>query len=349
MELQSYILSTTTETAETKGPNGILLASIVHPFNNNWNSMDPLQHAHSSELQSYILSTTTETCRGVEKPREPEASIVHPFNNNWNWREFCTQGNRVLLQSYILSTTTETTQDSDLQKKVLASIVHPFNNNWNSRGRSLTVPTALLQSYILSTTTETLFRNGKHKLSGCFNRTSFQQQLKQFLCYVLDVIKESFNRTSFQQQLKRRCSSYYGASNKASIVHPFNNNWNFSFYQSLSGVNGLQSYILSTTTETVVQLVGVNSPIWLQSYILSTTTETLCLYRQKPHLRLQSYILSTTTETTKKHSWIKTLRLQSYILSTTTETRLANRKTQRDTRFNRTSFQQQLKQFVIIF
>ena len=44
------------------GVNAAELASIVHPFNNNWNPF--LRHG----LGYWNL-----------------ASIVHPFNNNWNW------------------------------------------------------------------------------------------------------------------------------------------------------------------------------------------------------------------------------------------------------------------------
>ena len=40
----------------------------------------------------------------------------------------------------------------------------------------------------------------------------------------------------------------------------------------------------------------------LQSYILSTTTETLNQHRQKDLFELQSYILSTTTETKRNRS-----------------------------------------------
>ena len=106
----------------------------------------------------------------------------------------------------------------------------------------------------------------------------------------------SFNRTSFQQQLKQVCAGYVS-------------------------VMLLQSYILSTTTETFSQsfknrlLSGFNRtsfqqqlkpksamsrkyPALLQSYILSTTTETDVLVSQTALLmKLQSYILSTTTET----------------------------------------------------
>ena len=104
------------------------------------------------------------------------------------------------LQSYILSTTTETNVSDYTATHNIASIVHPFNNNWNR-------------------VTTVVF-----KIHGSFNRTSFQQQLKQNaiylgLCYrmlqsyILSTTTEtcrlasirdsvnSFNRTSFQQQL----------------------------------------------------------------------------------------------------------------------------------------------------
>ena len=86
-------------------------------------------------------------------------------------------------------------------------------------------------------------------------------------------------------------------------------------------VSELQSYILSTTTETY----GVRSShsffIMLQSYILSTTTETEWAVNEKGDFMLQSYILSTTTETRVRKNQLQRSRLlQSYILSTTTET-----------------------------
>ena len=86
-----------------------------------------------------------------------------------------------------------------------------------------------LQSYILSTTTETLLVLAMINVGICFNRTSFQQQLKQWRMtnlspnwmlqsYILSTTTETplpfryfnsakgFNRTSFQQQLKQcRC------------------------------------------------------------------------------------------------------------------------------------------------
>ena len=131
------------------------------------------------ELQSYILSTTTETVQLFINLLSIAASIVHPFNNNWNRFSFDGRSvdsgfNRtsfqqqlkqeysllqkrqtVRLQSYILSTTTET----------LAAAVG--------------APSApVLQSYILSTTTETRVRWRFSGRFSCFNRTSFQQQLK---------------------------------------------------------------------------------------------------------------------------------------------------------------------------
>ena len=176
--LQSYILSTTTETRGYRDFAACCIASIVHPFNNNWNELLSRKH-----------------CAGL-------ASIVHPFNNNWNWilcvdlwsirlgfnrTSFQQQlkpkssiSTKILskLQSYILSTTTETDVCCLNVMTVSASIVHPFNNNWNP---------------------------------------AFSMQVKT---------QSSFNRTSFQQQLKL----YSGDKN---------------FYDWK-----LQSYILSTTTET---------------------------------------------------------------------------------------------------
>ena len=84
-----------------------------------------------------------------------------------------------------------------------------------------------------------------------FNRTSFQQQLKRNLLALLPSVVPSFNRTSFQQQLKL-----------------------FSV-KDLRFAVVLQSYILSTTTETGEQVVYNREIYTLQSYILSTTTETL--------------------------------------------------------------------------
>ena len=132
-----------------------------------------------------------------------------------------------------------------------------------------------LQSYILSTTTETC--KSFWDLSVC----------------------DSFNRTSFQQQLKLICRFSLNNNSIASIVHPFNNNWNKNFTSESILKVLLQSYILSTTTETRLSHRYQHSGCKLQSYILSTTTETDIVCGRIVHsVQLQSYILSTTTETT---------------------------------------------------
>ena len=65
-------------------------------------------------------------------------------------------------------------------------------------------------------------------------------------------------------------------------------------------------------------------------------------------LLLQSYILSTTTETLHSSSDCPLFRqLQSYILSTTTETLRPPQRFFPRYRFNRTSFQQQLKRIEV--
>ena len=84
LRLQSYILSTTTETTSLWLSCPAVAASIVHPFNNNWNSSAAELVGVQISLQSYILSTTTETTQGAWNDVDWVASIVHPFNNNWN-------------------------------------------------------------------------------------------------------------------------------------------------------------------------------------------------------------------------------------------------------------------------
>ena len=86
-----------------------------------------------------------------------------------------------------------------------------------------------------------------------FNRTSFQQQLKPGIFSGELTGSLSFNRTSFQQQLK------------------------LSRLEEMAAQRALQSYILSTTTETWAWARQVLRLPSLQSYILSTTTETLDL------------------------------------------------------------------------
>ena len=77
-----------------------------------------------------------------------------------------------------------------------------------------------------------------------------------------------------------------------------------------------------------------------QQQLKQTITGNFCLRRRK----LQSYILSTTTETNHRTRILRpVVQLQSYILSTTTETLQQIVEQMRRCRFNRTSFQQQLK------
>ena len=133
--LQSYILSTTTETKassrlsrfrygfnrtsfqqqlkhiERIGRIELSKASIVHPFNNNWNTSrvwrllilrDGFNRTSFQQQLKRVRSLLKNACY--------RASIVHPFNNNWN----------AIAAIRLLSAF------------INASIVHPFNNNWNN-------------------------------------------------------------------------------------------------------------------------------------------------------------------------------------------------------------------------
>ena len=106
----------------------------------------------------------------------------------------------------------------------------------------------------------------------------------------------SFNRTSFQQQLKHK------------LRNP------------LSKRVQLQSYILSTTTETCGRCSGMR--------------ERGSFNRTSFQQQLKQWDVK---------AFYEDLRLQSYILSTTTETELSRLKASCWSGFNRTSFQQQLK------
>ncbi len=155
-----------------------------------------------------------------------------------------------------------------------ASIVHPFNNNWN------VLIIAMIYSF------------------ACFNRTSFQQQLKR----VFDCLVQVSSKASIVHPFNNNWNAfkYWSVRERAtaSIVHPFNNNWNALGQAYLVPYGKLQSYILSTTTETSIEGMTLGDIEELQSYILSTTTETTqCFFRIYFRLSLQSYILSTTTET----------------------------------------------------
>ena len=108
----------------------------------------------------------------------------------------------------------------------------------------------------------------------------------------------SFNRTSFQQQLKRINRRFQGRSR-----------------------NKLQSYILSTTTETLHS--SSDCPLFrqLQSYILSTTTETLRPpQRFFPRYRFNRTSFQQQLKRIEVPEHSRPDELQSYILSTTTET-----------------------------
>ena len=133
-ELQSYILSTTTETLEFNNDPAQFAGFNRTSFQQQLKLRESISPCSSSELQSYILSTTTET-------------------GELKWAS----KNQITLQSYILSTTTET---------------------WAWARQVLRLPS--LQSYILSTTTETSRRLYVTLRVFSFNRTSFQQQLKQW-------------------------------------------------------------------------------------------------------------------------------------------------------------------------
>ena len=110
-ELQSYILSTTTETLR-----GVLFCLFRGGFNRTSFQQQLKRQYFSSSVSGFL------------------ASIVHPFNNNWNPCCFNQPAATPSLQSYILSTTTETVTFPWVQAaRIRASIVHPFNNNWNSR------------------------------------------------------------------------------------------------------------------------------------------------------------------------------------------------------------------------
>ena len=203
------------------------------------------------------------------------------------------------LQSYILSTTTET-----------------------SSRRTLCTSRQTLQSYILSTTTETLGGRNQNTLERCFNRTSFQQQLKLAQQSSGGGQAQRFNRTSFQQQLKPKFLGLNDEQNWASIVHPFNNNWNGSNLRLVFVTcSKLQSYILSTTTETT------SAPgMWKLSRFNRTSFQ-----QQLKHFRRRFIFCPVGASIVHpfNNNWnlsqspasLRFPSLQSYILSTTTETR----------------------------
>ena len=107
----------------------------------------------------------------------------------------------------------------------------------------------------------------------------------------------SFNRTSFQQQLKLNYFFIGIVAIVASIVHPFNNNWNSWGLISFRAVDKLQSYILSTTTETIHGRDADSQPSGFNRTSFQQQLKHYGVERVSIAEELQSYILSTTTET----------------------------------------------------
>ena len=201
--LQSYILSTTTETI------GQALNSSRSPSFNRTSFQQQLKQnvlyrlRDSLRLQSYILSTTTETLAHDVFYVFRVASIVHPFNNNWNFHNRLEQRaaglcfNRTSFQQQLKRCFSCWIKAADGD----ASIVHPFNNNWN---RSIRTGAPLRKASIVHPFNNNLnIRSGVSAVkTASFNRTSFQQQLKLCLNICALCSLRCFNRTSFQQQLK---------------------------------------------------------------------------------------------------------------------------------------------------
>ena len=128
-ELQSYILSTTTETYHA------IIFNLPPLGFNRTSFQQQLKHwvlgmfKKLERLQSYILSTTTETIgQALNSSRSPSfnrTSFQQQLKQNVLYR----LRDSLRLQSYILSTTTETLAHDVFYVFRVASIVHPFNNN----------------------------------------------------------------------------------------------------------------------------------------------------------------------------------------------------------------------------
>ena len=178
-----------------------------------------------------------------------------------------------------------------------ASIVHPFNNNWN-------FPTLAWEIRSHASIVHP-FNNNWNRLESWMN--------SRWSC--------SFNRTSFQQQLKHSAFLKWAGFLPASIVHPFNNNWNLVTVLRKNARDVLQSYILSTTTETRRDRRKGSRVYKLQSYILSTTTETsITGIKRMPFQASIVHPFNNNWNWVWLWQWRCRLQLQSYILSTTTET-----------------------------
>ena len=250
-ELQSYILSTTTETRAPVRFSSSDNASIVHPFNNNWN------------ISSYGLAVFTFLSFNRTSFQQ-QLKLFCFYVRKWRKNSF----NRTSFQQQLKLTILDGVQDDDVgfnrtsfQQQLKPLIVRycrsleicfnrtSFQQQLKRVGNALVHRLAVLQSYILSTTTETC-------------------ELRQFLLTLTASIVHPFNNNWNELLSRKHCAGL------ASIVHPFNNNWNWilcvdlwsirlgfnrtSFQQQLKPKSSISTKILSK----------------LQSYILSTTTET---------------------------------------------------------------------------
>ena len=140
-KLQSYILSTTTETGFFVLIYEVFdLASIVHPFNNNWNRRVLYQQRYYRSFNRTSFQQQLKHGATLVTLPSLSASIVHPFNNNWNglatsnfsraWVSF----NRTSFQQQLKLVRVRH------EYATSASIVHPFNNNWNIPWQRLLMP-----------------------------------------------------------------------------------------------------------------------------------------------------------------------------------------------------------------
>ena len=183
--LQSYILSTTTET------NSICrILNHIQSFNRtSFQQQLKLVRAYTvwscTRLQSYILSTTTETWGTVFPEKNSHiASIVHPFNNNWNFKtSFSLAYTRIRFNRTSFQQQLKRMSPQYIDSCAFASIVHPFNNNWNTGSCRLILPpgeASIVHPFNNNWNTGVALDPANTPIS--FNRTSFQQQLKH--CYL---------------------------------------------------------------------------------------------------------------------------------------------------------------------
>ena len=145
-----------------------------------------------------------------------------------------------------------------------------------------------------------------------FNRTSFQQQLKHFWFTPAQKLNFSFNRTSFQQQLKHVAVQLFFNRGLASIVHPFNNNWNWKGL--VRGTEGASASIVHPFNNNWNIEKKVEDSVKTASIVhpFNNNWNTWCASCKNLSLTLQSYILSTTTETLFR--WMLSLRFVASIV-----------------------------------